>query len=441
MFHVLLVTVICYINTARVAIIGGGIGGASTAYYLSKNKDFQIDLYEKSNRVGGRVYAEKIQNRTINLGASFLIKDNLLLHNLINELKLDLVRTATDKKTAIISGNEIVFKFSNYNIVNIVKLLWNYGFSPLKVKMICNHYLNRFKRIYELLANKHIFTNLEDFLKTLELDDLVGKTIKTFLIENGVSEHYVNDIIDAFMAGIYNQHSEINAFAGFITLAGVSYETFEVVGGNNMIIIKLVEKLREYKNFNLYLNKTVTTIRKRNDTYFVNGKEYDYVIISCPIDKTGIKFENITLNNSGPHDFQTTYMTVIQGSLNNKYFNLPDDTINTIISNKKNSTDHISDVIYVAEGLIKVQSDQPVLHTNIVKNDTVLKRHVWDFAYPRLRPIERKDLPSFILDKGLYYINAIESAGSCMELSMISARNIINIIENKTAKESRKSEL
>jgi prenylcysteine oxidase/farnesylcysteine lyase len=301
--------------------------------------------------------------------------------------------------------------------------------------------MKKFIRIYDLLDKKHTFNDLEDFLTTLELESLVGKSIKTFLIENGISENYINDIIDAFMAGIYNQHSEINGFAGFITLAGVSYETYEVVGGNNNVMIKLFERLKNSKNFNLHLNETVSTIKKLNNTYIVNGKPYDYVIISCPLDKTGIKFENITLNNPGPHDFQSTYVTVMKGYINNEYFNLTKGTIDTILSNSKYRTDHISDVISMGDGIIKVQSDKPILKTNIVKNDSILKKQVWEFAYPRLKPVERTELPSFILDRGLYYINAIESAGSCMELSMISARNIINIIQNKAVKESTKSDL
>jgi hypothetical protein len=68
------------------------------------------------------------------------------------------------------------------------------------------------------------------------------------------------------------------------------------------------------------------------------------------------------------------------------------------------------------------------------KGVQIIHRFHWDFAYPSYEKFEGNltQLPDFILDdNGLYYISAIEAAASCVELSMISARNIVNIIENK----------
>ena len=40
----------------RVAIIGGGIGGASTAYFLREGvPDARIDVYEREEQTGGRM--------------------------------------------------------------------------------------------------------------------------------------------------------------------------------------------------------------------------------------------------------------------------------------------------------------------------------------------------------------------------------------------------
>jgi hypothetical protein len=55
----------------------------------------------------------------------------------------------------------------------------------------------------------------------------------------------------------------------------------------------------------------------------------------------------------------------------------------------------------------------------------------WKYAYPQLNPVDIHDLPDFEIDKNVYHINAIEKASSCMELILISSKNIANIITNK----------
>ena len=75
-------------------------------------------------------------------------------------------------------------------------------------------------------------------------------------------------------------------------------------------------------------------------------------------------------------------------------------------------------------------------------------------AYPEYKP--NMDLPPFILYDKLYYVNAIESAASAMEMSLIGAKNAALLSYNqwhsnfdkidehelvKTATEGQKSEL
>jgi len=54
-------------------------------------------------------------------------------------------------------------------------------------------------------------------------------------------------------------------------------------------------------------------------------------------------------------------------------------------------------------------------------------RSVGFYAYPTYEVPQK--LHPFVLDTdGLFYINAIEQAASAMEMSMISARNVANLI-------------
>lgn len=65
-------------NRPRIAVVGGGISGLSTAYFLEKefeqsNHRVQIDLFEASDRLGGKIRTEKQDDMILECGAeSFL---------------------------------------------------------------------------------------------------------------------------------------------------------------------------------------------------------------------------------------------------------------------------------------------------------------------------------------------------------------------------------
>jgi prenylcysteine oxidase/farnesylcysteine lyase len=421
----------------RVAIIGSGIGGSSAAHYLLKNENIKVDLYEKNDRVGGRVFSKEINGKIIDLGASFIIQANKLIMSLINELKVDIYqRDKSIQNISIISGHEILMNMSSYDLINVVKFLWRYGLSPYWVSNLVKSRLLDFQTIYDILDNKITFKSLSEMLAMIKQSDLPSQTIEEFLLANGISQQYIDEIVSALIAGIYNQHNEINAFAGFITLAGAGNETYGISKGNDHLVKTIVLKLEDNANFKLYLNKGISKIIKRENLYYVDGVEYDKVIIACPLEKTGITFEGVTVNNTLPHYFQENFQTVMLGEINGEYFNLKDGDYvpNTIISNDKRKSESISDAVYEGDGLMSIQSDAelPDKGLTIIKEGyKVVNRHKWDFAYPKFVTNKLEELPSFVLDDGLYYINAIETAGSCMELSIISAKNIVNIIERE----------
>jgi prenylcysteine oxidase/farnesylcysteine lyase len=421
----------------RVAIIGAGIGGASAAHYLLKNNNIKVDLFEKDGNVGGRVQSKEFNGQMINVGASFFIKDNKLIYDLIKELGVEINSTENLKskqQTSIVSGHDILVNLSNNKYINIIKFLWRYGLSPLYVKFLIDGHVKQFVKIYDMLESGRTFDTLADFIKAIGLPQLTNYTIEEYLLKNGIDQLYIDEVVNAFVHGIYNQDKTINAFAGFITLAGSGNETFEITKGNNYLIQAVADKLAPNANFKLYLNTKIDTIRKDNKKFYIGDTEYDRVILASPLEKTGIKFQNITINNTLPHYFKDTHVTVVEGSVNPAYFKNSTVTPNTFISNNKNITENVSDLIYRADNMSTIQGDNgvPDLGFPILNEGyTVLYRKYWDFGYPDFKKYSIDELPSFTLDKGLYYINGIETAGSCQELSMIAARNIVNIIEKE----------
>jgi prenylcysteine oxidase/farnesylcysteine lyase len=425
-------------NPTRIAIIGSGIGGSSAAHYLLKNPNIKVDIYEKGDHVGGRLLSMDINGKHFDFGSPFMTKASKLLYGLATELGCQPNYQQAEQKMSIISGHEILISMSSsYAIINMAKLFWKYGLAPYWVMSLMNSRNSDYQKIYEYLDNKITFANLSEMLQAIKQSDLIYQTVEDLLIADGISQQYIDEIVSSLLAVMYIQHKEMNAFAGFVSLSGMGEQPFNIVGGMDHIVESIIAKHQSNPNFKLYLNKKVSRIIKQaGNLYNIDGVEYDKVIIACPLEKIAITFEAIAVKSTLPHYFQESYVTLMQGEINGAFFNLKDGDFipNAIAANDKKKSEHVASVIYMGDGIIKLQSDTelPDRGLTIVKDGyKILHQEHWDFAYPKFVRNKLEDLPSFVLDDGLYYINAIETAASSMELSMISARNIVNIIEKE----------
>ena len=73
----------------RIAIIGGGLTGLSTAYYLGKARpDLLIDVYEQAPQPGGKIQTKRIDGFVVELGPDSYLGRKVEMTNLINDLGL-----------------------------------------------------------------------------------------------------------------------------------------------------------------------------------------------------------------------------------------------------------------------------------------------------------------------------------------------------------------
>lgn len=109
----------------RVAVIGSGFKGIIACNDLAK-KGFNIDIYEKDNRVGIWDYAEKYVSTEIIKEVLEFLRDkkiNVFLNTLVDENKLneiiekyDAVLIASDNLTCLYEPDEETFQIGNTNI-------------------------------------------------------------------------------------------------------------------------------------------------------------------------------------------------------------------------------------------------------------------------------------------------------------------------------------
>lgn len=75
------------IVTRDLAVIGGGIGAASTTHFLTElfNNDLKIDLYE-ANKIGGRLATIKIDDNEYEAGGSIIHQENKYMQEFLHLL-------------------------------------------------------------------------------------------------------------------------------------------------------------------------------------------------------------------------------------------------------------------------------------------------------------------------------------------------------------------
>jgi len=71
----------------KVAVIGAGISGLTTAYFLKK-QGREVQVFEKENRVGGSMITEKQDGFLIDLGPNSTLETSDVLRNLIDQVGL-----------------------------------------------------------------------------------------------------------------------------------------------------------------------------------------------------------------------------------------------------------------------------------------------------------------------------------------------------------------
>ena len=271
------------------------------------------------------------------------------------------------------------------------------------------------------------------------------------------SDKIINQLANVSTLANYGQDINTNGFVGLVSLAAISAELWCVKGGNKLVPIRLLEN---NKSVHLILNATVKSISPNDEQniikYEINKKAYsklyDYVIIACPLTKKNeihINFNNQDYLNYELHFNQAC---IIDGILNVfpnipqrrriEMFSCDPSTDCRIICTQfpcDYSEEHDESIILNRENSIfKTFSPYDLTDKMVQKvfkpGYKILKKCDW-FAFPKYETTNQQTYPKIHIDSiersRVFYLNSIEWAASCMELSCISGRNVALLISNK----------
>ncbi|MCJ1318602.1 hypothetical protein MMC15_003932 [Xylographa vitiligo] len=309
----------------RIAIIGAGSAGASTAYYINRFSSpcqpTNITVYEASNYVGGRsttvnVYGDPAE--PVELGASIFVQVNRNLVSAAKEFGLVTTRNVDGrpKESPDMLGvwDSEVFRFvqseGSYAWWSIAKLLWKYGLAPLRTQRLVQTIVGNFTKMYD--APNFPFSSLSQTAYDLGLTAVTSETGYDFLTANGVTPPFSTDIIQASTRVNYAQNlGEIN---GLLALVCMSTDGAMAVQGGNW---QIFDGMLHASGAKLQLSTRVSEITDQEDgTYLVHSTPsdsslfhpatptdppphpatYDEVVLAAPF-----QFARLKLPPSVPH--------------------------------------------------------------------------------------------------------------------------------------------
>lgn len=174
-------------NDKNIAIIGAGISGLCSAYWLDK-AGYQVSIFEKSGHIGGSIVTEKKDGFLIDLGPNSALETSEILKELIREIGLE------DQK---IYGNEA----SNNRYVVRNGVLHAIPLSPVGFLKT---------RLFSTTAKLRLLK--EPFIKPTDGKDV---SLADF-VRYRLGEEFLNYAINPFVAGVYaGDPEELSTAAAF----------------------------------------------------------------------------------------------------------------------------------------------------------------------------------------------------------------------------------
>ncbi|KIW00853.1 hypothetical protein, variant [Verruconis gallopava] len=286
----------------RVAIIGAGAAGASTAHHLRKyatqaHMPLEITIFERNDYIGGRSTTVEAFNDTllapIELGASIFVSVNYVLQDAVKEFGLQLkepyegpVALKDVPFMGIYDGSKFVVTMQDSGWWSSLKMLWRYLYAPIKAEQLMKETVGKFLKIYE--APYFPFPSLTKRVYDLGLKEAAGMTGQQFLKENGIRDDFANEVIQAMTRVNYAQN--LGVIHGLETMCSIATNgAVAVEGGNWRIFEAMVNASQSIPR----LGRAVFAIKRHDDGTFTVASKSEPTCPTCTVYEE--KFDSIVL--------------------------------------------------------------------------------------------------------------------------------------------------
>ena len=266
----------------KIAVIGSGISGLSSAYYLSKK--YKVDLFEKQDRFGGHSYTLNVElkdKEKVAVDIGFMVFNKVTYPNLINFFKENEIEIEKSDMSFSVNVKETNIEYCGKGLNGIFSNkinLFNYKFVKMFFEII-----NFYKKCENLNPN------------TLENTVTLGEYLKKIGKSNYFIDYHIIPMVSAIWSMPPYEASQMPLifFLNFFKNHGLFKlknrpEWFTVSNRSKIYVNKILTKIsgEYYKNYEI--NKI---IRVNNGVKVYYGSEneffvYDKVILASHADES-----------------------------------------------------------------------------------------------------------------------------------------------------------
>jgi len=424
---------VCCSYGFEVAVIGGGIGGGSLAFYLSVlDPEIGVTVYERNGYVGGRLDHTTISGNTYNVGGDVWSEVNQYMVELQEALDIPLDDTVVNGSgIGVYSGRGVWLDLQEGLDAEDVRAT---AAATTKFRV---HLSNNYRR----RGATGTFSSISEYLAAGSLDTYVAQSTQSLFDGLGVSQAFLDVSVLPVCRTIYDSGDlSLNAFAGFASVLSGSSRTYATRGGNDVFVQTL---LANAPSATVLLRTPVTDVaRLPTGRYRVTAgsdggaAEYDAVVLAAPVEGANLTLTGIT--RPGPaRDYRHWYVSLVEAAAPNPDFFLRNPVPDNIYTTHNSTT-----VPFVVASIVgnsasgqnvyKLFSNKPVAPfvTKLFLHVTETYVRHWPYTFPPLLPTE-SDFQPIILDDNVYYTSAMESVAVAMEASVTAARNIALLITER----------
>jgi monoamine oxidase len=277
-------------DSARIAIVGGGLAGLTCAYRL-KQAGLNATLYEASDRAGGRCWTLRghfSDGQFVERGGELIDQSHTAIRHLAQELRLPLENLLA----AEVNGSEPLYYFQGkpYTIEAArqdIKQVWQKLHRELSEASYPTTYYQSTPRGRELdLMSIHDW--IAESVPGGYSSPLAQLLDVAYNIEYGAETEQQSALNLIYLLGYRGQ--------GQIRLFGASNEKYRVIGGNDRLAAELAARLQPQVRY----GRRLTSISRNLDGTYTLGFSpgpavvADRVVLALPfsIPRSGVNFAN-----------------------------------------------------------------------------------------------------------------------------------------------------
>ncbi len=167
----------------KVAVVGGGISGLAAAFFLTQTKEHQVTLYEKDNRLGGKIRASEVGGILIEEGPDAFVTRSPEIFEIIEALGVE---------------DQLIHPLANRALIYRKKALHHLptgltlGFPTANKHILANKILTPTERIVTFAK----WRSAQARNQRARGDDLGN------ILEHYIGRSYTNNVLDPLIGGI-----------------------------------------------------------------------------------------------------------------------------------------------------------------------------------------------------------------------------------------------